>query len=63
MPVFIQLTDRFDHPIWINFQWVNQVFIQGEWTVISFNGGDGDIYVKETPEDIFKMVFDHRISY
>ena len=56
MPIFIKLTDRFDHPVWINFQWVNQMFISEKYTVVSFNGGDGDIYVKETPEEILTGV-------
>ena len=56
MPLFIQLTDRFNHPILINFQWVNQIYRQGEFTVVSFNGGDEDIYVTQTPDEIFLTI-------
>lgn len=56
MPLFIQLTDRFNHPILINFQWVNQIYRQGESTVVSFNGGDEDIYVTQTLDEIFNAI-------
>ena len=56
MPIFIQLTDRDDRPVWINFQWVNQMFVRNDYTVVSFNGGDEDVHVKETPQDILMAV-------
>ena len=62
MPIFVQLTDRFDHPVWVNLQWVNQIFVQNGFTVVSFNGGDGDVCVKEKPEDICKKVHNNYIS-
>ena len=62
MPKFIKLhiqsnqTDKFDG-FWVKGNSINMIGNQGEdYTTVGFDGRNGNLRAKETPEEILKLI-------